>query len=246
MNITQIAREAGTEPSTVRRLIEGQKSVLTVNAEKILSVPLDVRVSRGDVPAIGAIRRVRALYALGHLNWVIAQEAGVSRDAICSLAAGSWQTLEVSRDAGIRAAYDRLSMRTGTSWKTRKTAARHGWVPPLAWDDDTIDDPSAQPQTDALAPTQSEGGNLVDRWLMGESVILGRAERHQVLVHLFEWSELPPEEIARRLDMSASAAARAWERHKDRARKAGSPVPWRRRWMLRNKELVKNEMGAAA
>ncbi|MFF1358699.1 hypothetical protein [Streptomyces sp. NPDC058297] len=161
LTITQIAREADTEPSTVRRLLQGQKSTLAVTANKILGVALNVRVSLGDVPATGAIRRVRALYALGHLNRVIAEEAGVSRDAICSLAAGTWPTLKVTADDGVRAAYDRLSMSTGTSWKTRTLAERNGWAPPLAWDDDAIDDPRARPHL----PSDEDvlGEDFVDR-----------------------------------------------------------------------------------
>ncbi|MFM9373204.1 helix-turn-helix domain-containing protein [Streptomyces sp. Da 82-17] len=246
LTVTQIGRESGLQPSTIRRLVNGQTTILAVNAAKVLAVPLDVRPSLGDVPAVGAIRRVRALYALGHLNHVIAAEAGISRDAVCHLAAGDWATLKVGADDGVRAAYDRLSMTTGTSWKTRRLAERKGWAPPLAWDDDSIDDPDALPQTDAVRPVVSEGERLVERWLMGESVILGADERREALVHLFEWTALSAQEIGARLDMSGMAASRAWERHKARARSEGRPVPWRRRSALRSKELTKYEMEEAA
>jgi hypothetical protein len=218
---------------------------LAVNAAKVLSVPLNVRVSLGDVPSTGAVRRIRALYALGHLNWLIAQEAGISRDAVCYLAAGDWTTLKVAADDGIRRAYDRLSMKTGTSWKTRRLAERKGWAPPLAWDDDTIDDPDAVPQTDALKPVASEGGNVAARWLLGEAVILGRDDRREVLQYLFEWTNDTAEEIAARLDMKPESASRQWERIKEKARAEGRRV-WRRVYVPRERDLNQSEMGEAA
>ncbi|MFE7111708.1 helix-turn-helix domain-containing protein [Streptomyces sp. NPDC057575] len=148
----QIDRASGVPVTTVQRLVRGQANIRRENAEKILRVQLNVRVTQGDVSACGAMRRVRALYALGHFNWEIARVAGVSRDAVCYLASGKWSTLKVSMDDGIRAAYDQMSMRAGGSWKTRQLAERNGWAPPLAWDDDTIDDPAAVPDCGEQVP----------------------------------------------------------------------------------------------
>jgi len=241
----QVAREAGVEPATVQRLVKGQVRVRATTAEKILRVPMNVRVSVGDVPTVGAVRRIRALYALGHFNRVIAAEAGISRDAVYYLASGKWSTIKVGVDDGVRAAYDRLSMTAGGSWKTRVHAERNGWAPPLAWDDDTIDDPQAVARTDAEAPVVTEGGNVAVRWLMGESVILGRDDRREVIRHLFEWTNDTPEEIAARLDMAPKAAERQWERIKKQARADGRRV-WRRVYVPRERTLEKREMGEAA
>lgn len=241
----QIGREASVQPNTVRRLAAGQVWVQSSTANRILAVPLDVRVSLGTVPAVGAIRRVRALYALGHLNRVIVQEAGVSKDAVCALAAGGVNVLNVSTDDAIRVAYDRLSMSTGTSWKTRKLAEQHGWAPPLAWDEDTIDDSRALPVTDAVQPVATEGGNVAARWLMGESVILGRDDRREVLEHLFEWTNDTTAEIAARLEMTPAAAERQWERLKERAAADGRRL-WRRVYVPRSRDLDQDDLGAAA
>ncbi|WP_189554298.1 hypothetical protein [Streptomyces lavendofoliae] len=216
------------ETSTIRRLLAGQKTIRRTTTEKLLGVSLDVRPSVGDVPALGATRRVRALYALGHFNWEIAEAAGISRDAVCALAQGSWPTLKVAADDGVRRAYDQLSMLTGGSWKTRRLAERRGWVPPLAWDDDSIDDANAVPLTDALAPPPTAGDDVVARFLMGESVVLDRNGRREALQHLMEWTTLTPEEIGERLEMEPDSVSRAWERIKRRARLEGGRVPWRR------------------
>jgi hypothetical protein len=135
-------------------------------------------------------------------------------------------------------------MKAGTSWKTRKLAEAEGWAPPLAWDDDTIDDPQAMPQLDAVEPVVTEGGNVAARWLMGESVILGVADRKEVLAYLYEWTDLTVQEIAARLEMTPDAADQTWSRIKRKARLAGGPVPWRRVYVPRT--LKQNEMGEAA
>jgi hypothetical protein len=233
------------EPSTVRRLAAGQKTLWATTAEKLLSVPLDVRVSLGDVPAVGAVRRVRALYALGHFNHQIAAEAGISRDAVCALAADKWPTVKVHIDDGVRKAYDRLSMSTGKSGKTRLWAERKGWVPPLAWDDEAIDNPAAVPQIDAIAPAVTEGTNVAARWLNGESVILGAEDRKEVLAHLFEWTNDTTAEIAAKLEMTPKAAEQAWHRMKRQARLEGRRM-WRRVYVPRERTLNQNEMEEAA
>lgn len=242
----QIGRESGVEPSTVRRLAKGQKTTWSRTAQRLLAVPLDVRVSLGDVPSLGAVRRIRALYALGHFNHVIAAEAGISRDAVCALAGGKWPTIKVAMDDGVRAAYDKLSMATGTSGKTRCWAEKHGWAPPLAWDEDAIDDPNGMPHTDAPAPAATEGENVADRWLHGESVVLGPEDRKQVIQHLFEWTQLTKEQIAGRVEMTPAAVEQVWVRVKKQARLEGRPVPQRRVYPLRDRDLVKTDMEEVA
>ncbi|GAA3590999.1 hypothetical protein [Streptomyces osmaniensis] len=126
--------------------------------------------------------------------------------------------------------------------RTRRAAERQGWYGPLAWDDDTIDDPTAVPQTDAVQPLAAEGEDVAARWLMGESVILGRSARREVLQHLFEWTSDTTEEIAARLEMTPEAAERAWHRQQAKAAAEGRRV-WRRVYTPRIKQ---NDMEEAA
>jgi hypothetical protein len=130
--------------------------------------------------------------------------------------------------------------------RVKADAGRAGWHGPLAWDDDTIDDPQAMPATDADVPVATEGGNVADRWLMGESVILTREARREVLQYLLEWTGDTPEEIAVRLEMSLDAMWQTWSRLKKQARQEGRPEPWRRVYVPRERDLKQNEMGAAA
>lgn len=229
LTYSQISALSGVAASTIRGLHVGeQKALHRRNVAKILAVSLNAEVTQGNVPALGAARRLQALYALGHFVYTIAEEAGISRDAVYGLATNRWQSIDHARFEGVRRAYDKLSMVTGESWKARGIAERNGWVPPLAWDDDTIDNPAAVPVTDAEKPAACTSSDAVTRWLMGESVILDAAGRREAVAYLMEWSADSAERVAERLGMSSDVVSRSWERIKAKARKEGRPVPWRR------------------
>ncbi|WP_406516355.1 hypothetical protein OH809_45370 (plasmid) [Streptomyces sp. NBC_00873] len=131
--------------------------------------------------------------------------------------------------------------------RARRRAQADGWYGPLAWDDDTIDDPAAVPQTDAPPPSYTEGENVVDRFLMGESVVLDKTGQRGVIAHLMEWTQNTPEEIGARLDMTGESVSRTWERIKRKARDEGRKAPWRRVYVpLRDMDLTRDELRSAA
>ena len=99
----------------------------------------------GPIDATGTIRRLRALAAMGWPMKELAAMSGVAMPTISYLMHHRRGTV-YSRTAGkVADLYDELSMREGNSQRSRLRARRHGWAPPLAWDDETIDDPNAQP-----------------------------------------------------------------------------------------------------
>jgi transcriptional regulator with XRE-family HTH domain len=244
--ITGIAEEAGLDWDTVRDVLRStRKTVLRSTARKILAVqpcPDDQAL----IDATGTVRRLRALVAMGHSQQVLSSEVGCAFTYISSLTHGRRPTVTVALARAVQQAYGKLSMSVGESARARLKARRLGWPSPLAWDDDTIDDPKALPQTDAVPPVATEGENVVARWLMGEAVILGAEHRDEALAHLFEWTSLTAEEIGERLGMSKAAAEQVWYRLKRKARAEGRAEPWRRVFALRDKELSKDEMGEAA
>lgn len=102
----------------------------------------------------GARRRLQALHALGYTWVALATETGIGLTTIKDVSRGEWPVVEARHDAAIRDAYDRLSMQLPTGdtrhkmaaiTKARQASRRYGWAPPLAWDDDAIDDPDATP-----------------------------------------------------------------------------------------------------
>jgi transcriptional regulator with XRE-family HTH domain len=248
MSHAQIAASAGVAQSTVSQLISGQRtSLLSRNASKLLQVRHTDRTDTCMVSAVGAARRLRALYWMGHASRAVASETGLHEDTILGIARGRWQKTTVARVRRVRDAYDRLAMRDGSSEFARRFAVDNGWHGPLAWDDDTIDDPTAVPQTDAAPAGYTVGEDVAARFLMGESVVLDASGRREVISHLMEWTQLTPEQVGERLDMSAEAVSRAWERIKAKARTEGTKVPWRRVYVpLRDMDLTQDELRSVA
>lgn len=122
------------------------------------------------VPAIGTQRRLQALHAIGWPRKELMQRLGVTDH-------GTWLTVvdfirPTTRDK-VRALYDELWNKPGPSKWTRTWAANRGYPPPMAWDDDTIDDPDARPACtahtrDIYGVTDFIDGVAVDRFIAGD------------------------------------------------------------------------------
>ena len=95
--------------------------------------------------AVGATRRLQALVALGWTQNELCRRTGISPSTVSHLIRGNVDRTSTANLARISAVYEQLSMTTGPSDYYRKQAARKRWAPPLAWDDDLIDDPNAHP-----------------------------------------------------------------------------------------------------
>lgn len=96
------------------------------------------------VDGTGSARRLQALAALGYGLLDLADHLGWRKSRVQNV-----QTLKASRVClstveRVTRVYDELAMTPGPSTRARDLARRKGWVPPLAWDDDTIDDPNAR------------------------------------------------------------------------------------------------------
>ncbi|MBB5932363.1 helix-turn-helix domain-containing protein [Streptomyces echinatus] len=159
MSYALIARRAGVSDATITYLVRGiTKNPKRDKALRILAVkPADFDASAYR-PSFMAIRRLRALYVLGHNPTVIGAAASLDPSTISHVANGRYETVEAATDRGIRRAYATLSTRIGASAKARKRALALGWHGPLAWDD--IDDPKCKPEA-ARRSTAKEGSNRV-------------------------------------------------------------------------------------
>lgn len=95
----------------------------------------------------GTRRRIRALAALGWTMQHIGAAAGMTKAAVTIVSNSPRKYIYTATATKIMTAYEKLSGTPGPSPWARARAYKYGWAPPLAWDDDTIDDPSARPQT---------------------------------------------------------------------------------------------------
>lgn len=101
------------------------------------------------VDSIGTGRRLQALCAIGYTCTDLAVRLGMPathKSRVARLAtAGHPHILPRTADA-VAKLYNELWDKPGPSQINRVRAPRKGWVPPQAWDDETIDDPDATPQ----------------------------------------------------------------------------------------------------
>jgi hypothetical protein len=255
-----VARRLGLPYGTFANLMRGSnglppgQKIRSETAEAVLGYwpGLADFPDSASIDPTGTRRRVEALATLGWSKARLAPEIGTSY-------VGLKNRLRADRVSGrfaraMAEVYDRLwnqrpedhGVQGWVADRVRRCAQQDGWAGPLAWDDDTIDDPKAQPQTDAVEPIASEGKNVPDRWLMGESVILQSEDRKQVVQHLFEWTNDTAEEIAAQLEMTVDAVWQTWSRIKKKARQEGRTEPWRRVYVPRERSLNQNEMEEVA
>jgi hypothetical protein len=144
-------------------------------------------------PAIGSRRRLQALQALGYGRTRLATELGyVNAGAIAYLMSNKSQTVTQAVDRRVREVYDRLSMLpppTGAGpTRARTWARRRGFAVPLAWDDNTIDDPSARPHGNYAQDDHARKTDIdpvaIERTIAGDRIQLTRAERFEVVTRM--------------------------------------------------------------
>ncbi|MFI5769602.1 hypothetical protein ACIA74_13780 [Streptomyces sp. NPDC051658] len=95
------------------------------------------------VDATGTIRRIRALITAGHTLQAVAAAVGTHKTTLGRIVNHEHDRLTARLAQSVAKAYSRLSNTPGDCARARMRAARLGWAPPAAWDDDTIDDPAA-------------------------------------------------------------------------------------------------------
>ncbi len=158
----QLASLAGLSYSAVSAIVYGRSDrghapyprVHATTAEKILAVQADLTNQRAGryIDSCGTVRRLQALVAIGWSLSRLAKKLGMERGNFGTFMNADQCT--VRRALAVRDLYDQIwnQPQTGTEWhsktsatKARNYAAVRGWLPPLAWDDDTIDNPDAEP-----------------------------------------------------------------------------------------------------
>jgi hypothetical protein len=151
------------------------------------------------VDATGTHRRLRALMALGWRARDLAPRIGWHSGELDTI----FRRMTVHRDtaAAIRDVYRELSDKQGPSEQTRRRAARNGWLMPIWWDDETIDDPAWTPPT----IDRSDGVDEVKvaRRLAGDRTVrLNQAEKAAAVQQLTA-ARIPPSVISVRLGVNS-------------------------------------------
>ncbi|MFF5445432.1 hypothetical protein [Streptomyces sp. NPDC012888] len=156
-----IAAAAGVSTATIGRLLYGRQGqrpnakIRTDSAQAILAVRLeDCRIPDGArIDATGTRRRLQALVASGWTFTALESEIGIHAHCLGDMARAT--SLISGNARKVRDSYRRLltttAERCGVGAQARalarRVAEREGWHGPLAWDENSIDDPHAEPET---------------------------------------------------------------------------------------------------
>ena len=143
----QLAAACRMSTSNVSKIRRRQQVTVSRSvAQRILAVKPGMALPpRRLVPAIGSVRRVHALMALGHPMKNITAAAGLDHTLVSDLINDRVATVTASTAAGIRTAYSALSAQSGVNVRALLRAERNQWAPPAAWDEGALDNPDAHP-----------------------------------------------------------------------------------------------------
>lgn len=141
-----------------------------------------------SVPAIGSMRRLQALVALGHRMEDIDDQVGIARGgtSLFLRTRTPEQMIHAGTAERIAKAYARMCMTVPDyplSVRARAYAVRRRWSVPLAWDDSTIDDPNARPHGNRFTSRLKTDIDdvAVQRAMAGTRLRLTKAERFEVV-----------------------------------------------------------------
>lgn len=137
----------GSSQTSIWR-IGRQEKVLASTAAKIMAIqlpqrPFDIAADSAMTPVIGTRRRLQALQVAGYTTAYLASRLSVQRRAVVEIMSQEYVTAKVARE--VADLFDELQLIPGPNVVTRNRSLRKGWVPALAWDEDSIDDPAAKP-----------------------------------------------------------------------------------------------------
>lgn len=112
-------------------------------------------LSRSVVDATGTRRRLQALVATGWPQARLAELAHLRRATVARIVHGQHVTVHAGTARAVAELYDRVwdvppplggHAEKIAAARARHVAGRNRWPPPLAWDDDQLDNPRARPQ----------------------------------------------------------------------------------------------------
>ncbi|KAA6216443.1 hypothetical protein [Streptomyces filamentosus] len=152
---TQIAAVAKINAPEVSKLLTGKQTSISLAHARRIQTAHDPSGApyHAMTDATGTIRRGRALYAIGYPLYRIAQDIPMNANDLGRLLMLESATVRQSIANGMAALYQRLSGTLGPSHLAVCAARRLRWDSPIAWDDDSVDDPAAIPDVTGFCGT---------------------------------------------------------------------------------------------
>lgn len=184
----RISRLSGVPSGSVSRLLYGDnhgrppsRRLRPDTARKLLAVTIDQAADGARIDGTGTRRRLQALVAIGWSGSELMRRLGRIPTNFGVLVGGDQVKAHTAR--AVRELYDQLWNTAPpetsreekiSASRSRRHALERGWLPPMAWDDDTIDQPDV-----AHEPDQDEQPDhvAVERVLAGHPAGLRRVDR---------------------------------------------------------------------
>jgi hypothetical protein len=219
----RISELTGLDQANIWRIQHGQpkhckqppKQIRRATADSILAVSASIEMLAGTalVDATGSHRRLQALVAVGWSQRRLAVRLGISpanfgsmmrrprvlaskARAIRDLYEELWDTVPECRSTQERLAVTR----------SRNFAAAHGWAPPMAWNDEDIDNPDATPSLDAASCGVDEVA--IERALAGDKTVPLTKEERAEAVRIGTADQLSARDLAELLGASTRTIVR--------------------------------------
>lgn len=175
LGLKRIAEASGVPHGSLWKLWYGKpgrgpsKRVRRSTEDRLLTVRLDAVPALlppgHQMSGVGTRRRVQALACLGWSVADIAARADIDPQRLYLLCANPARGTTAGTAAAVAAVYEQWWATPAPhepAQRTRMRAAKHRWAPPMAWDDDTIDDPTAAPAGTETRRTSSTLDDLHD------------------------------------------------------------------------------------
>lgn len=142
-----IGREAGVSRTTIRDVAVGVRPALQPRTHRAIMAlaprPAMGAANNDKVAAVGSYRRLRALMTLGYRRCDLAER--IQPGVTLVLERGPEARVRATTHEAIKRHYEQMRWEPGPSRDSAARARRAGYDPPEAWDEDTIDDPTARP-----------------------------------------------------------------------------------------------------
>lgn len=216
-----LEQETGVDQEHLRSLHSGTASDLN-HAATLAAFGLGCRPGQRVAPALGSWRRTQALTAMGWPLERQAQELAIKTATLESLS--SAELIDGRLWQAINSLYNHWSMTLGPDADLMAQARSAGVAPPLGWDDDEIDHPSAR----SLAETKSKRAivdeAVIERRCGGDTTVAicpgERAEITRIAID----EQWPAARLALVLDIDEQSARRTLRRWRSADRQEDAAV----------------------
>jgi hypothetical protein len=152
---------AGVSQATAFRILNTDNRPTERVARLLLGVPVDARPAEKFPAAAGTRRRLRALNAAGWPTKDLAERLPADESGLAQII-GSQSAVLRRTAVAVAEVYEELQLvvppESRATIRARCRATRRLWFAPLAWDEETIDDPTALPCL--LPPVEPVDGDV--------------------------------------------------------------------------------------